>query len=277
MQEKEYYTIGEVSKICDISKKALRYYDRIGLISPDRVGDDNSYRFYNHKTLLNVPIVKYYKQMGFTLEEMRELLEGSTFRSLEEHFRKKIEDLKEDEKSIYMRYTSVKDWYDLILEAASVIENNACDVSVKYMDASTALYFEQDFDYNYMESIINIDFTNYVGNIQNAITGPVMINFPSFEDRMNGTCKKIRVLQKAILDTDNNVPIVKIGGCMVASCYHIGSHETIVETYQKICDWINQKNYICSREAIERYVTDYWTTRNSEKFVTEILIKISKE
>lgn len=277
MQEKEYYTIGEVSKICDISKKALRYYDRIGLISPDRVGDDNSYRFYNHKTLLNVPIVKYYKQMGFTLEEMRELLEGSTFRSLEEHFRKKIEDLKEDEKSIYMRYTSVKDWYDLILEAASVIENNACDVSVKYMDASTALYFEQDFDYNYMESIINIDFTNYVGNIQNAITGPVMINFPSFEDRMNGTCKKIRVLQKAILDTDNNVPIVKIGGCMVASCYHIGSHETIVETYQKICDWINHKNYICSREAIERYVTDYWTTRNSEKFVTEILIKISKE
>lgn len=277
MQEKEYYTIGEVSKICGISKKALRYYDRIGLISPDRVGDDNSYRFYNHKTLLNVPIVKYYKQMGFTLEEMRELLEGSTFRSLEDHFRKKIEDLKEDEKSIYMRYTSVKDWYDLILEAASVIDNNACDVSVKYMEASTALYFEQDFKYNYMESIINIDFTNYVEQIQNAITGPVMINFPSFEDRMNGTCQRIRVLQKTILDTGNQIPIVKVGGCMVVSCYHIGSHETINETYQKICDWVDYKGYICSREAIERYVTDYWTTRNSEKFVTEIIIKVSKE
>lgn len=30
-------------------------------------------------------------------------------------------------------------------------------------------------------------------------------------------------------------------------------------------------------ECYERYVTDYWTTKNTDKFVTEILIKISRE
>ncbi|WP_312092394.1 MerR family transcriptional regulator, partial [Aminipila sp.] len=83
MEEKEYYSIGEVSKICNISKKALRFYDKIGIISPDKVCDDNNYRYYNRTTLLSLPVIKYYKQMGFKLEEMRELFEGNTYGIIE--------------------------------------------------------------------------------------------------------------------------------------------------------------------------------------------------
>lgn len=277
MEYKDYYTIGDVSNICGISKKALRYYDQIGLISPDKVGGDNSYRFYNRETLLNVPIIKYYKQMGFKLDEMRLLLETDTFRSLEEQFRNKIEELHQAQRDIYLRYTSVKDWYDLILEAGSVIENNANEVSVKYIDSYTALYFEQDFAYNYMESIINIEFTNYIESINNAITGPVMINFPSFEKHMEGTCKHVRIMQKAILDCAPETPIVRLGGCMVLSCYHIGSHYKINETYEKMCQWAEDHHYLCGEESVERYVTDYWTSRSEDNFVTEIMIKVTKK
>lgn len=35
LKDKELYTIGEVGRICGISAKALRYYDKIGIISPD--------------------------------------------------------------------------------------------------------------------------------------------------------------------------------------------------------------------------------------------------
>lgn len=276
MENKEYYSIGEVSNICGLSKKALRYYDRIGLICPDRIGDDNNYRFYTKKTLLNVPIIKYYKQMGFRLEEMRELLDGNTFRVLEHHFRGKIQELKEAERDIYIRYTSVSDWYNLILEAASVIENHMCGVSAKFLDTSTVLYYEQDFNYNYMESIVNIDFTNYIEQQKNAITGPVMINFPSFRERRDGTCKKIRVMQKAILEMEPGTNVATLGGCVTASCYHIGSHDTINDTYNKISDWADKNGYQCEDQSIERYVTDYWTTRNTDYFVTEILVKITK-
>ena len=72
-KDKEYYTIGEVGKICNISAKALRYYDKIGVISPDYICEENGYRYYSRKTLLTVPVMKYYKQMGFKLEEMQEL------------------------------------------------------------------------------------------------------------------------------------------------------------------------------------------------------------
>ncbi len=275
MKDEKYFSVGEVSKICNISKKALRYYDQIGLISPDMVSDENNYRFYNRKTLLSVPIIKYYKQMGFKLDEMRAFLEGGTYAMLTKTFRQKIDDLKAMETEIFKMYTSVKDWYDLILEAEMVIENDVREVSVKYMESSDLCFMVQNFDYNYMESIINIDWTNYIESIRNEVTGPVIINFPSFRERMEGKSKQVRLMQKTIIDCPEETR-ASFGGHMVVSCYHIGAHETIDATYQKICDWITNHGYRCDEESYERYVTDYWTTRNENQFVTEVVVKVSR-
>lgn len=275
-EKKEYYySIGEVSRICNVSKKTLRFYDKIGLISPDKVSDDNNYRYYTRKTLLSVPIIKYYKQMGFKLEEMRELLEGTTYSVFEKQFRRKIDELKELEKQVFQSYTSVKDWYDLILEAELVIDNKVTEVSVKYMENGEYCFLEQDFEFNYMESVINIDFTNFIESINNAITGPVMINFPSLKERMEGSTKKVRMVQRAICPLEDQNTI-RLGGHMVASCYHIGSHDNLGETYEKIIRWAECHGYQCGEESLERYVTDYWTTKNPDQFVTEIMIKVSK-
>ena len=65
---KQQYSIGEMSQLCNVSKKALRFYDKIGLISSLR-HDYNNYRLYTHDELLMVPVLKYYKQMGFKLDE----------------------------------------------------------------------------------------------------------------------------------------------------------------------------------------------------------------
>ncbi len=83
-----------------------------------------------------------------------------------------------------------------------------------------------------MDSIINIEFTNYIDSIDNAITGPVIIRFPCFQDKMNGKCNKMRIMQETILKCKEELS-VEFGGWMVAACYHIGPHETISETYKK--------------------------------------------
>lgn len=275
MDNRELYSIGEVSKICNISKKALRFYDKIGIICPDKISEENNYRYYSKETLLFVPVIKYFKQMGFKLEEMRAFVEGNTYVAHEKGFRAKIDELKKQEEEIHMSYTSVKDWYDLILEAESVIENNATDVSIKYMDAMTTCFLEQDFSYNYMESVINIEWTNYLEQIGKAITGPVVLWFPDYKQKLEGQNTKVRIMQKIIGDCGEN-PTMTLGGCMTASCYHIGSHKTLGETYEKIFNWTREHGYKCGESATERYVTDYWTIRNSEEFVTEVIIKVTR-
>jgi DNA-binding transcriptional MerR regulator len=278
VKQQTKYSIGDVSQICNISKKALRYYDKIGLITSQRQ-DYNNYRYYTHESLLAVPVIKYYKQMGFKLDEMREFIEGSTandYRAIRNSFLSKIQELEKEQEEIRRKHKSVKDWYDLILEAEMVIDNNIQEVSIKYIEPSRYLFLNQTYDTNIKAAIINIDFTNYVESLNNEITGPVILNFSSHAARMKDKEQPVRILQKTLMPCHDEYT-TDMGGHMMAACYHIGPHEDIAETYKKIRRWARQHGYTLGDESYERYVTDYWTTRNSAKFVTEIMIKASRQ
>ncbi|WDP90352.1 MAG: MerR family transcriptional regulator [Desulfobacter sp.] len=274
MKYKERYTIGEVSKICNISTKALRYYDKIGLIHSERAYTNN-YRYYTKDSLLAVPVIKYYKQMGFTLDEMRDHIEGNSYRAIKRSFESKIDELQETQEATRRKFVSVKDWRDLINEAETVIDNNSCEVSIKYIEASDYLFLDQVFDNDLWDSIINIEFTNYVEAVNNEITGPVMIKFSSYRDRMKNTSQPMKIMQKTIIPCKSREKMV-FGGEMMASCYHIGAHENLAETYEKIRRWADGHSYVLGEASYERYVTDYWTTRDSGKYVTEVMLSASR-
>lgn len=274
MHYKDRYTIGEVSKICNISTKALRYYDKIGLIHSER-SHTNNYRVYAKESLLAVPVIKYYKQMGFTLDEMRDHIEGNSYRAIRHSFEKKILELRETQEATRRKLVSVRDWRDLLNEAEMVIDNDTREVSVKYVEASDYLFLDQDFENDIWDAIINIEFTNYVESLHNEITGPVMICFSSYRDRMENTAHDMRIMQKTIIPCKDREKMI-FGGEIMISCYHIGPHEDIAGTYEKIMRWASANDYVLGQEAYERYVTDYWTTRDSSKYVTEIMLSASR-
>lgn len=273
-EDKEFYSVGEVSQICNISKKALRFYDELNIISPDKVCDNN-YRYYSRQTMLMVPVVKYFKQMGFKLNEMREFIDGSAYIVLAKAFQDKIAELGEEQRLLQMQYQSVEDWYDLILEAQMVIENDIREVSVKYVKPTIYCFMDQKYNPNYRESIINIEFTNYIEDLNNEITGPVMISFSSIKEKLAGTLDEMKLMQKTLLETSEDHSMI-LGGKPMASCYHIGSHETLGDTYDKIFKWAKRHNYRLEDRSYERYVTDYWTTSDIDQFVTEIMIYVEK-
>lgn len=277
MEKKGCYYIGDMSKICNISKKALRYYDKINLI-PSLRHDYNNYRYYTYEALLMVPVIKYYKQMGFTLEEMKQFIDGEgshVYRAILRSFQAKIKELTKEQEVIRRKYVSVKDWRDLILEAETVIDNEITEVSVKYVEPAKLLFHDQVFENDIKGSIINIEFTNFVESLENEITGPVYIKFSSMEDRIQGREQPVKILQQTIMPIDRE-HTYRFGGQVMLSCYHIGAHENIFKTYDKIRRWAHEKRYTLGEESYERYVIDYWTIRNPAKYVTEILIKASR-
>ncbi len=277
MQKEELYSIGEVSRICNISRKALRFYDQIGVVKPDTICKENGYRYYSRDTLLTVPVLKYYKQMGFKLEEMQGLVEGDGYYFLKESFLNKIDELKEQEQQIHNSLVAVKEWYELIREAGLVVQNPAQEVGIKYIQPVECLYLEQDFRYRYMESIINIQWVNYLESVQNEISGPVILRFPSYEEKMAGTCTRAGIMQKAVRPFIKSAGRAVYGGIMAACVYHVGPFETVGEEYGRIRDWAEARGYRCGPECYERYVVDYWTTRDPAEFVTEVVVPIERE
>lgn len=69
--EEKLYTIGEVSKLSNVSIKALRYYDKIDLFKPVHVDPDTNYRYYKDSQLYHLDLIKSLKYIGTPLEEMK--------------------------------------------------------------------------------------------------------------------------------------------------------------------------------------------------------------
>jgi len=67
--------IGQLSKLTGFSRDTIRYYEKIGLIElPRRRHDDSSYKDYPEEVVQRLRAIRKYKELGFTLEEIRELL-----------------------------------------------------------------------------------------------------------------------------------------------------------------------------------------------------------
>ncbi|MBE9914112.1 MerR family transcriptional regulator [Paenibacillus donghaensis] len=72
------YSIGQLSKKTNISIRALRYYDEIGLLKPAKISE-SGYRYYSNEEINTLRHITALKELGFTLAAIKDLL------SAEEH------------------------------------------------------------------------------------------------------------------------------------------------------------------------------------------------
>ncbi len=63
------YSISQVSEMLDLSRDTLRYYERLGLVSPFR--GDNRYRYYSDEEINQLKYILVMKYGGFSLEEIK--------------------------------------------------------------------------------------------------------------------------------------------------------------------------------------------------------------
>lgn len=84
------FKISEFSRLSKVSLKTLRYYDQIGILKPSKVDDNTGYRYYSAEQLLELNRIIIYKELGFTLPQISQLLhEDITIEHIQGMFRLK--------------------------------------------------------------------------------------------------------------------------------------------------------------------------------------------
>ena len=71
---KEMLTVGQLAKACDVRADTVRYYERIGMID-EACRSDSGYRKFADETANRIRFIKNAQSLGFTLDEIRRLIE----------------------------------------------------------------------------------------------------------------------------------------------------------------------------------------------------------
>jgi DNA-binding transcriptional MerR regulator len=70
----QHLTIGHAARLAGVTTKALRHYDRIGLLRPAAVDPHNGYRRYRPEQVVQARQIRRLRELELTLDEIRRLL-----------------------------------------------------------------------------------------------------------------------------------------------------------------------------------------------------------
>ncbi|TNJ68016.1 MerR family transcriptional regulator [Paenibacillus hemerocallicola] len=87
------YTVQKLGLLAGISTRTLRYYDQIGILKPARIST-SGYRIYGQREVDRLQQILFYRELGVSLEEIKELIASPTFDAdlaLKEHRKRLLE------------------------------------------------------------------------------------------------------------------------------------------------------------------------------------------
>src|SRR5687768_17856307 len=76
------YTVKKLAAISGVSVRTLHFYDEVGLLKPAYHGA-NGYRFYEEPQLLTLQQILFYRELGFELRQIRQLLGRADFQRVD--------------------------------------------------------------------------------------------------------------------------------------------------------------------------------------------------
>lgn len=76
----DFMLIGELADFFGVSRKAIRVYEKKGIIKPAEIDEANGYRYYSAEQVQQMNAVLELKAMGFSLDEIKTVIDGETTR-----------------------------------------------------------------------------------------------------------------------------------------------------------------------------------------------------
>ncbi len=68
---KEKYYVKEFASMLNISTETLRYYDKLGLLKPAEINNENNYRMYSLVQIWPLERIRYLQTLGLNLDEIK--------------------------------------------------------------------------------------------------------------------------------------------------------------------------------------------------------------
>lgn len=292
MSEEKKYSIGEVSAICNVPIKTLRYYDEIELIVPKYRKKESNYRYYEKDQMILVSTVKKLRLLGFSLKEVREFCKDSNTEHLEKSIRQKLDAISDEIKKLNERYEEGEYFLQRMNRGLDILRGSY-DSSISDDEKSTdahisvevvpemKLFFQRKVMNKYQNTDFSVDRWIEIEELtkkrKRIILGPVIVTYHD--------AKPLDQFLGCDCDVEFGVPINaveecdhyrKFGGFTAVTAIHIGPYSSIVNTHIKAIQWINENNYQINGPVSEEFIISPVDVENEAEHVTKIIIPVQK-
>lgn len=115
----ELLSAGQMADLNKVSKKALRLYEQKGLLGPRYIDPNTGYRYYAHEQCAVLDTIGQMQAVGFTLSEMKDILDNHDVALMRELLEQRTEELERKSYEIEMAQHAV----GRLLRSCNVYEN----------------------------------------------------------------------------------------------------------------------------------------------------------
>lgn len=260
------YKIGEFSKLAKTTIKTLRFYEKEKLLIPSFV-DENGYRYYQSQDLISLAHIISLRQIGFSIQEIREIMSGNNFQASLE---KKKQELENNLWECNLRISKIN--YMLGVDQMNY------EVVVKELPECIVYYQEgilEDFS----------EVSNFIlasGEECLKLNPEIKCVEPDycFSEYLDGEFKEnhFRYRYSQAVTTmgkeNDHIKFRKLKPVKVVSIYHKGPYSQLGEAYGFIMKYIEENNYQIKDFPRERYIDGIWNKEDPNEWLTEIQVPV---
>ena len=266
---KDYYKIGEISEMYDMSRDSLMYYEKLGIINPTR--DENGYRLYSISDIWRLNLIKELKSLGFSFKMIKEYLENRDLESTNNLLNSGITLLDDQILKLLKQKENMR---KRMVSIENTVENsNLNNIELNYLKRRKGLVLngqiKRDEDFDLLIQKLQKDHGNKFGIFGNNNVGSVF----NIESLKQGITTEFDAVFCLLKDDAKEYNIIFEEGYYVTLSYG-GDYVNNKDHLKNLFDFIEENNLIIAGNPIEIYKIDIHETENKDEFITEIQIPI---
>ena len=266
-----YYKIGLFSKMNRVTIKALRHYDEIGLLAPATIEKFTGYRYYPSEQLPILHQILALREMGFTLDEIKQVQGGVPEQELLQ--KKRLEIIKKiaadtlrlaQVESYLAKNDGIAGEYHVILKELPQVIVASMRTIVPGYDALFHVLPLMGAEMERLDCVCAVP--EYCFNIYHD--GEYRETDVDVEICEAVTEKKA---DSAML-TFKVIDWVENAACVL----HKGPYEGFPNAYNAVLKWVENNGYELIDNPRESYIDGVWNKDSAEDWLTEIQFPVSK-
>jgi DNA-binding transcriptional MerR regulator/predicted transcriptional regulator YdeE len=267
------FSIGEFSKLTQLTVKALRFYHEEGLLIPAYVDPETGYRYYDQGHIETARAITYLRSLEFSLSDIKELLHHQADEDLLNTLERQQSIVKERIKHLRKAVLSI-DRFILEERQVRAMANAVNNVQEKKLDPLLVAGIRMKGKY----SDCGQAFARIGRSLGRFISGkPLLLHYDTEyreEDADFEACMPIRQ-RKAV----EGISVRELPGGQCIALEHQGPYDQLGRSYARIFEYINDRKWTVILPTREVYLKGPGMIfkGNPKSYITEIQILVETE